>query len=261
MKGLLNWTGNLLFFLMFLTVMENLLPGKKYNRYIRLFAGMVLILLAAEPLARGLNLEDRMAYYFESISLQQDVRDLSKEILGIEEQRLEQVMVHYEQAVETDLSAMAEDMGYVPVWTQVTIEKDRMSRAYGTVVHIEMRVEPCGRQEEGGDTAVQAVSPVEPVTVSLQGREEGLIEPVAGESEEQPVSQPGSRASQPEVQSGQEAGSLPGQSGQANPGRSQSNPGQDQTEATAGQLNQLRRKVERYYGLETGEVEIQFLGK
>ena len=107
MDGLLNWVGNILFFLVLITVAENLLPGKKYNKYIRLCAGMVLILLVVRPLTAGFHLEEQINRYFESFAFQQEARDLSKEILGIEQQRLGQIIDSYEQVVETDLDAMA----------------------------------------------------------------------------------------------------------------------------------------------------------
>ena len=48
MTAVYEWIRNLTAFFLFLSVMENLLPGQKYGKYIRLFAGMVLILLAVE---------------------------------------------------------------------------------------------------------------------------------------------------------------------------------------------------------------------
>ena len=48
-----EWIRNLTAFFLFLSVLENLLPGDKYGKYIRLFAGMVLVLLAVEPFAES----------------------------------------------------------------------------------------------------------------------------------------------------------------------------------------------------------------
>ena len=53
MTAVYEWIRNLTAFFLFLSVMENLLPGQKYGKYIRLFAGMVLILLAVEPFTSG----------------------------------------------------------------------------------------------------------------------------------------------------------------------------------------------------------------
>lgn len=220
MDGLLNWVGNILFFLVLITVTENLLPGKKYNKYIRLCAGMVLILLVVRPLTAGFHLEEQINRYFESFTFQQEAKDLSKEILGIEQQRLSQVIDTYEQVVESDLEAMAQEMGLVPVYTRAVIDRNQESGNYGLVVRVEMEV---GRRDGDGKTeedtgayAVQAVNPVEPVTVAVrESREDKKPEPGENEAD------------------------LPQE----------------------GTLEQLRRKVEGYYGLEAGKVEIKFQGR
>ncbi|MCI8534670.1 MAG: stage III sporulation protein AF [Hungatella sp.] len=217
MKEVLNWAGNILFFLVFLTVLENLLPNKKYGRYIRLFTGLVLILLIVQPVARGLNLEERLASSFEAITFQQQADDLSREIMGIEQQRLQQIMGSYEEAVESDLNAMAEEMGYVSKGAHVVIEKNVDSQAYGSVVRIEMEVMERREGKEEQDDAVQAVNPVELVTIKVT--EEETAEGISKETREETKSL--SELSQ------------------------------------EGTLNQLKRKVETYYGLETGEVEIK----
>ena len=217
MKGVLNWAGNILFFLVFLTVLENLLPNKKYGRYIRLFTGLVLILLIVQPVTRGLNLEERLARSFEAITFQQQADDLSREIMGIEQQRLQQIMGSYEEAVEADLNAMTEEMGYVSKGTHVVIEKNVDSQAYGSVVRIEMEVMETREGKEEQDDAIQAVNPVELVTIKVT--EEETAEGISKETREETKSL--SELSQ------------------------------------EGTLNQLKRKVETYYGLETGKVEIK----
>ena len=193
MDGLLNWVGNILFFLVLITVAENLLPGKKYNKYIRLCAGMVLILLVVRPLTAGLHLEEQINRYFQSFTFQQESKDLSKEILGIEQQRLGQVIDSYEQVVETDLEAMAKEMGLVPVRTAAVINRNRESGDYGLVVRVEMEVEPWpdkGENEtDDGRDVVQAVNPVKPVeqvNVYIGKRQEnGETEAGTNEDEEQ----------------------------------------------------------------------------
>ena len=72
MDRLSGWVADILFFLVFITVTENLLPGRKYHSYIRLCAGMILILLVLEPMLGGLHLEDELTRYFEAASFKQE---------------------------------------------------------------------------------------------------------------------------------------------------------------------------------------------
>lgn len=282
--------GNILFFFIFVTVTENLLPGKKYSRYVRLSAGMVLILLALKPVTQGFHIEDQLGLWFEAFAFQQEARDLSREILGIEKQRLDRVIDSYEQAAEAEISAMAEDMGVIPLDAQVVIERENESGNYGAVTSIRLEVGwrdetdseerekgEGGEDENGG--AIQAVNPVNPVTVNLAAGEEHD----GGERTREEWSR-GER-SEEELAGGEKAGEeWSGEEGaggeqyretrtgeentreEPGTGREASGPepgaGMDEgRDAKEERLEQLRRKVERYYGLEAGQVEITFKGR
>lgn len=185
MAGLYSWVGNIAFYLIFITVVTSLLPNKKYERYLKLFTGMVLILLVLKPLTGSLRLEDKIAYYFESITFQNESEDLKKELLGMEQQRLRQMIGQYENAVAKDVEAMAEDMGFYPQNTDITIEGNQESQAFGTVTHIRMQVSRKPPDEEGAEAletegASTQIDPVERI-VAADG-----VEPVqigAGDSE------------------------------------------------------------------------------
>lgn len=232
MSALYSWVGNIVFYLIFITVVVNLLPNKKYEKYLKLFSGMVFILLVLKPLTVGLRLEDKIAYYFETISLQNESEDLRKELTGMEQQRLSQMITQYERAVANDVEAMAVDMECYPVYTDVTIDGTQDSPSFGSVTHIRMTVtrEPPGEADSGG--------------MGGSGPDSGL----------------GSGA-------GTGAGGEPGDAAPREPVRpvEQVKPVEigEKTETAAEvpvpdeTLNRLRRKVEGYYGLQTMDVEIQ----
>ena len=46
MKAIENWVKDIAFYMIFVTMVMNLLPDPKYEKYLRLFAGAVMILLA-----------------------------------------------------------------------------------------------------------------------------------------------------------------------------------------------------------------------
>lgn len=189
MSGLYSWVGNIVFYLIFITVVTSLLPNKKYERYLKLFAGMVLILLVLKPLTGSLRLEDKIAYYFESITFQNESDDLKKEILGMEQQRLGQMIAQYQEAVAGDVEAMAVDMGFYPRSTRVTIEGNQESPKFGTVTHISMKVSRESEEETGGEgqtadqkTVIEPVKAVERVEAVQIGDEEFEVAAVPDET-------------------------------------------------------------------------------
>ena len=53
MEVITHWAGNIVSYLVFLTVLTGLLPAHKYEKYIRLFAGCILLLIVLKPLTDG----------------------------------------------------------------------------------------------------------------------------------------------------------------------------------------------------------------
>lgn len=127
MEELYEWIRNITFYLIFMTVVGNLLPNKKYEKYFRLFAGMVLILLVLKPFTGGLRLDDKLAYYFEAITFKSEASELTSELSEMEEKRLVSMIRQYEEAVETDLTQMADSSGFECEKAEAVIEKDRKS--------------------------------------------------------------------------------------------------------------------------------------
>ena len=159
MEAVYGWIRNLIVFFLFVTVIEHLLPGDSYRKYVRLFSGMVMILLVLKPLSQKLQIEERIARYYESFVFRYEADELKENILGIEEQRLEQMIAQYEEAVELDVKQMAEDMGFAVRDCRVKIDGEESSEHFGTVTRIYLTV-----SEESADgekeTATEVVEPV-----------------------------------------------------------------------------------------------------
>lgn len=177
MAGIYTWVSNITFFLIFITIVNNLLPNKKYERYLKLFAGMILILLVLKPLTSSIRLEDTIAYYFESFTFKSESEDFKKEIMGMENQRLQQMINQYEKAVAEDVETMAEEMGFYSKHTKITIEGNREHADYGKVIFIHMGV---SRQSEDTSHEIGNIQGVEPVKIGLKQETKSMPAPDEG---------------------------------------------------------------------------------
>lgn len=63
MEGIYRWVSNIVYYLIFVTIITNLLPAGKYEKYLRLFAGCILILLVLQPLTGGLRLDEKIKQF------------------------------------------------------------------------------------------------------------------------------------------------------------------------------------------------------
>lgn len=133
MEAVYGWVKNIIYYMIFLSVVNNLLADSKYGKYIRFFSGMVLILLVVSPFTGGLHLDEQISSMFKSISFQNDTDDLKQDLWGMEERRLDQVIREYEQAVAADVEAMARAEGLECIGASVQIDGDRNSSRYGQI--------------------------------------------------------------------------------------------------------------------------------
>jgi stage III sporulation protein AF len=161
MEQIFDWIRSIIYYLIFITVVANLLPNKKYEKYIRFFAGMVLILLVLKPITGGLRLDDTLAYYFESISLKKEATELTGEITKMDGQRLNKMITKYEDAVSGDLEAMAVSAGFLCSTSKAEINQDQDSKKFGHVVRVSLVLKP--EEAKGEEEAVPAAKEMEPI--------------------------------------------------------------------------------------------------
>ena len=102
MKAIENWVKDIVFYMIFVTMVMNLLPDPKYEKYLRLFAGAVMILLAFGPVLQITGMETAMAGIFEKITFENDVRTLKEELGAADERRIREFYGRYRAAAEHD---------------------------------------------------------------------------------------------------------------------------------------------------------------
>lgn len=238
MEAVYGWVKNIIYYMIFLAVVNNLLADSKYEKYIRFFAGMVLILLVVSPLTGRLRLDQQISSMFQSISLYNDANDLKSELWEMDDRRYEQIMGKYGEAVEQDIAAMVQADGLTCVSAQVRIDQDRSSSTYGQVISIRMEVTSGQSQTQDniymGSRAVNVDAGnvdsvvIEPVTLGQDGSETDRGEGDGGEGDGGAASAPAGKTAVPE--------------------------GRDSDKI----MYHLTGKVAQYYGLEESHIEVQW---
>ena len=124
MEVITHWAGNIVSYLVFLTVLTGLLPAHKYEKYIRLFAGCILLLIVLKPLTDGLRLEERLNYLFTSLSFENEAGELKSEMDEIEVRRRNMVLSQYEAEASKEAVRVAAEAGFSVEKADVELEKD-----------------------------------------------------------------------------------------------------------------------------------------
>lgn len=152
---LLDWARNILFFMVFLSVISHLLADRSYEKYIRFFAGMVLILITISPLKGGLNFQEQAGILFEEFSDFWEKQQAGEVLADVDKNRMGMFFSEYKKETEKRIGEMAEAEGFVCGGAEVTLQERSESSDYGRVEKIRLHLkkeENVDREENEGDT-------------------------------------------------------------------------------------------------------------
>ena len=222
---LLDWARNILFFMVFLSVISHLLADRSYEKYIRFFAGMVLILITISPLKGGLNFQEQAGILFEEFSDFWEKQQAGEVLADVDKNRMGMFFSEYKKETEKRIGEMAEAEGFVCRGAEVTLQERSESSDYGRVekirLHLKKEENVDGEQNERDTGGLDKVKSSE----KMEGTPDG--ESNVSVKVEIPDVKAGLSGKKKEIP---ETGSL--------------------------QEQQLKRKVAQYYGLEEACVEI-----
>ena len=225
-EALLGWARNIIYYMVFLSLAEHLLAGSSYGRYLRLFGGLVLVLVVLGPFGSLGDWEKQVSSLFDQFTFRQESRELKKEIFGMEEKRLAGITGQYRENVEKEITALVKAQGIVCSQVSVQMEENKESSSYGKILAIEIEVsgEDFFEQEGSGRENIRAAGQM-------------LLSPI---SEERPVS-----IGRIEIGAGEKREDKEGVK-------------QELSEREKQAAETLKGKVETYYGLEGEAVKIKW---
>ena len=222
---LLDWARNILFFTVFLSVISHLLADRSYEKYIRFFAGMVLILITISPLKGGLNFQEQAGILFEEFSDFWEKQQAGEVLADVDKNRMGMFFAEYKKETEKRIGEIVEAEGFVCGGAEVTLQERSESSDYGRVekirLHLKKEENVDREQNEGNTGGLDKVKSSE----KTEGRTDG--ESNVSVKVEIPDVKAGLSGKKKEILG---TGSL--------------------------QEQQLKRKVAQYYGLEEACVEI-----
>ena len=190
MEVITHWAGNIVSYLVFLTVLTGLLPAHKYEKYIRLFAGCILLLIVLKPLTDGLRLEERLNYLFTSLSFENEAGELKSEMDEIEVRRRNMVLSQYEAEASKEAVRVAAEAGFSVEKADVELEKDPESEQFASVRSVTVYVAGGEVGMEAGMEAAELeenqssmieIEKISPIEISLK-QEQKQGEPAAAQA-------------------------------------------------------------------------------
>ena len=119
-----TWVKNLVCFYIFLTVILHLLPKESYQKYVRFFSGMLLMILVVSPILSLLGKEDVLLQKISQAGFFQEMDNLKMDTEYLKDTQKEMYFQEYEKAIGMDISRMAEDRQLHASQVEVHLSKE-----------------------------------------------------------------------------------------------------------------------------------------
>ena len=111
MAALLEYIKNIGYFLILMSLVNNVMPDNSYKKYCRMFCGLILVVLVINPFYEFLNYEGDIEDIFATASYESQVKDLESQIRISESATKNRVISEYEGLIVKELQPIANKEG------------------------------------------------------------------------------------------------------------------------------------------------------
>nr|WP_307998406.1 stage III sporulation protein AF [uncultured Merdimonas sp.] len=82
-----EWIGNIAFYMVMVTAVLHLLPNSDYQKYIRFFTGLVLVILLITPVLKIFGMDHQLTDLYDSREYQEQMQRIEESSAFLEEIR------------------------------------------------------------------------------------------------------------------------------------------------------------------------------
>lgn len=112
MEFILSWIRTIVTYLILIAVILNVIPSDQYKRYVRLFFGVILVLLIARPLLVLFQDESFLNGYFDYYKMIINEENTIPELEEVDKQRKQAVLEAWKTQIKEDLEVYAKEKGW-----------------------------------------------------------------------------------------------------------------------------------------------------
>lgn len=124
MNSVYSWIKSIVFFLLIVSIVNNLVGDSSYKKYINLVTGMILIILVVSPLTNLFNINEKIDYYFAKNTFEVDTEDISNKLIKIENKQKAGIIEEYKNEIERQTKELLEKEGlYISYFKVIMSEK------------------------------------------------------------------------------------------------------------------------------------------
>lgn len=138
--GIRQWLYNIILFIIFSSLLLQICAAKKYEKYVRFFSGIILVILVVSPVVKWLGSDNLLEFSYLSECFSQAAADASSEMEGLNELQNNEISNAYKEQIQLSLENILNAYGYRLVAADITLESDKEKNNYFYPDTIKVRI-------------------------------------------------------------------------------------------------------------------------
>lgn len=165
MDFLYGWIKSIAIYMILISVVKNLLPKSQFEKYLRLFTGLLVIILVIEPFAQWMNLQDSMDDLFSLDAYKQEMNQLQADFSQLGDKYEERVLGSYERQVKEQIELLLKEEEQRVRKVEFFVCMEEGAEDYGQLTRIDIYLENesenggAGGEEKNGGYMVEIETP------------------------------------------------------------------------------------------------------
>ncbi len=138
MESIYNWIKSIVFFLVLISIINNLVGSSAYRKYINLISGMILIILVVNPILRIFDIDKKIDYYFDKNTFMADRQDINNDLIRIEQAQKESIIKEYKIEIKNNAAILLEKEGLYISSFNVEVNEEESGNSFGEIEQINL---------------------------------------------------------------------------------------------------------------------------
>lgn len=158
---------NIVFYLILVNIIMNLLGNSSYKKYVRVFTGMLFILLVITPFAKKFSVESLFDYYYEKSRYSIETEDVTGKLLEEEKKQQQAINEEYKKQLEEQLKTILKENHLYAVSIDIQLNEEQTDEKFGRIESVSVLASETVPDEEGGNSIKKIeIKPVDKVKLS-----------------------------------------------------------------------------------------------
>lgn len=138
MDFIYSWVKNIVFFLVLITIINNLVGDSSYKKYVNLISGMILMILVISPFLNLFDINENIDYYFSKNTFTNNTENINNELISMEETKMQLIIDEYKKEIESTTKQLLEKQGLYISKFHVDINENFDDESFGEIEQMDL---------------------------------------------------------------------------------------------------------------------------